>query len=116
MLAAGLIQAEVARRLGVSRQSVMRWSRTYAAGGIKALTLTRRIGRPPRFNRDHQIMVLRILGTKPGKLGFDSLTWTPTLIRIAVARALKVQLSRTSVWRLLRQLGWTKAWNTALWK
>jgi transposase len=46
LLAAGTPQAEVARRVGVSRQSVSHWEKLRQAGGIEALRRSTRFGRP----------------------------------------------------------------------
>src|ERR1035437_7834569 len=42
----GVTQAEIARRLGVTRSSVSRWYRQWAAGGLDALRTERPAGRP----------------------------------------------------------------------
>ena len=50
LLEAGLSQAEVARRLAVSRQAVSRWSRAVRMGGIAALDKSPSFGRPRMLN------------------------------------------------------------------
>jgi len=47
LLAQGVPQAEVARRVGVSRMSVMRWERLRTAKR-RAAWARRRLGRPPK--------------------------------------------------------------------
>src|SRR2546430_15110652 len=42
-------QGAIARRLGVSRQSVMRWYRAWRSGGRRALRAAGRAGRKPRL-------------------------------------------------------------------
>jgi transposase len=46
LLAAGTRQAEVARRVGVSRQSVSHWEKLRRAGGVEALEKSKCFGRP----------------------------------------------------------------------
>jgi transcriptional regulator with XRE-family HTH domain len=41
-------QAEVARRVGVSRQSVSHWEKLRQEGGMEALQRSKCFGRPPR--------------------------------------------------------------------
>jgi len=50
LLAQGVSQAEVARRVGVSRMSVMRWERLRTAKRRTAWA-RRRLGRPPKVRR-----------------------------------------------------------------
>ena len=47
LLPQGVYEAEVARRVGVHRQSVNRWARQLAQGGRQALKRAPRAGRPP---------------------------------------------------------------------
>jgi transposase len=46
LLAAGTPQAEVARRVGVSRQSVSHWDKLRHEGGMEALQRSKCFGRP----------------------------------------------------------------------
>jgi transposase len=49
LLAAGTPQAEVARRVGVSRQSVSHWEKLRQYGGVEALR-SKRFGRPRKLS------------------------------------------------------------------
>src|SRR6266508_728947 len=50
LLRRGVSQAEVARRVGVSRTSVFRWARALETNGRRALRKAPRTGRPPLLN------------------------------------------------------------------
>jgi len=58
LLARGVPQAEVARRVGVSRMSVMRWERLRTAKR-RAAWARRRLGRPPKRRRGRSSKVLK---------------------------------------------------------
>jgi transposase len=47
LAAEGLPNAEIGRRVGMTRQTVIAWRARYAAGGIEALVDLPRSGRPP---------------------------------------------------------------------
>ncbi|MFD0974897.1 helix-turn-helix domain-containing protein, partial [Plantactinospora endophytica] len=47
LAAEGLPNAEIGRRVGVTRQTVIAWRARYEAGGIDALADLPRSGRPP---------------------------------------------------------------------
>jgi transposase len=49
LLKQGVSQSEVARRLGVHRQSVIRWARQLAQSGRAGLKQARRAGRKPKL-------------------------------------------------------------------
>ena len=50
LLRKGLSQAEVARRVKVHRQSVSRWAKQLAKGGMACLKKAGRAGRKPRLS------------------------------------------------------------------
>src|SRR5947199_53978 len=50
LLQRGVSEAEVARRVGVHRQSVNRWAQQLAKGGRQALKRAMRTGRPPKLS------------------------------------------------------------------
>jgi transposase len=51
LLAAGMPQAEVARRVGVTRQSVSHWEKLRREGGVEALQRSKSFGRPRKLSR-----------------------------------------------------------------
>ena len=55
MLADGLAQAEVSRRVGLRRRIVRKWAERFVERGLLGLADAPRSGRPPRFSpeRDH---------------------------------------------------------------
>jgi transposase len=107
LLAGGVMQAEVARRVGVTRTSVARWEKLRQEGGEEALRRPKRFGRPRRLS-DTQCEEL-IAQLKAGALaaGFATELWTLPRIRSVIEQRFGVQLTEPSVWRLLRSLGWS---------
>ena len=107
LLEAGVAQAEVARRVGVTRTSVSRWERLRQDGGTDALKRPKRFGRPRRLT-DAQCEEL-IEQLKVGALaaGFATELWTLPRIRTLIEQRFAVKLTEPSVWRLLRSLGWS---------
>ena len=61
LLAGGESQAEVARRVGVSRQTVMRWDRARQEGGMEALRRAPHFGRPERLSAAQRQELVRLL-------------------------------------------------------
>src|SRR6478672_9893216 len=76
LLDKGLSQAEVARRTGASRQSVMRWQRALTAGGKKALKAAGRAGRKPKLTPEQDAQLAAILTAGPEAAGFPTPLWT----------------------------------------
>src|SRR5215208_6810677 len=52
MLADGVSQAEVARRVGLRRRIVRKWAERFVDRGLLGLNDAPRSGRPPRFSPD----------------------------------------------------------------
>jgi transposase len=107
LLAAGESQGEVARRVGVSRQTVMRWDRARRDGGMEALRRARHFGRPERLSTGQRQELVRLLQDGAIAAGFPTELWTLPRIAQLVEQKFAVSLVPSSVWRLLGRLGWS---------
>lgn len=97
---------EVADTLGVSRAAVFGWLARYRAGGWGALDARKRGGRPRKLTGMQMRWVYRtVTGKNPLQLKFPFALWTLDMVRRAIRKHLKVTLSRSSVGRLMDQLG-----------
>jgi len=104
LLREGVWPAEVARRLGVHRQSVCRWARTLKRGGERALGAGR-LGRPARLHREDLRRVDGRLKRGPGALGYGR--WTVVRVAELILRECRVKYDPSQAWRILRRLGWS---------
>jgi transposase len=107
LLAAGETQAEVARRVGVSRQTVMRWDRARQSGGMEALRRAQHFGRPERLSAAQRRELVQLLKDGAIASGFPTELWTLPRIAQLVEQKFSVSLVPSSVWRLLGRLGWS---------
>jgi transposase len=107
LFTAGVAQAEVARRLGVSRQAVSRWWHAWEAGGIEALRGVGSTGRPRKLAADQlcQLNACLLEGAKAH--GFGTEMWTLRRIATVVRRRFRVTYHPGHVWKLLGALGWS---------
>jgi transposase len=96
----------VARVFGVSRQAVYGWLARYRGGGWHALDARKRGGRPPKLDgKALRWLYQTVTGKSPQQLRFPFALWTAPLVATLLRRRFGVQLSRSSVSRLLGQLG-----------
>jgi transposase len=102
----GFSQAEVARRLKVSRQSAMRWKRTYESGGAEALR-SRKRGRPARLSEEQLNQFEKALMQGPKAHGWSSEIWTLERIGIVLRRLHGVSYHTGHLWRVLGSMGWS---------
>jgi transposase len=107
LLKQGLSEAEVARRVGVHRQSVNRWAQQLAESGKRGLKQTGRAGRKPRLSPADLKKVERGLERGPEALGYDTSLWTGWRVAHLIEEACGVRYHPGHVWRILRQLGWS---------
>lgn len=103
----GKTQAEVARALGVSRQSVSRWYLRYRYGGVKRLKGAGRAGRKPRLDAKQLQRVDFALRKGPQSYSFETDLWTLPRIAMVIERETGIVYHSGHVWRILRQLGWS---------
>ena len=107
LLEAGVKQAEVARRVGVTRTAVARWEQLRREGGTEALKRPKRFGRPRRLSDTQCAELITLLKGGALAAGFASELWTLPRIRMLIEQRFEVKLTEPSVWRLLRALGWS---------
>lgn len=103
----GMSEAEVARQVGVHRQSVNRWAQQLATGGRASLRHAGLVGRPPRLSVADRRRVERALKRGPESLGYSTGLWTAGRVADLIERQCGVQYHAGHVWRLLKQLGWS---------
>ena len=101
-------QAEVARRLEVSRQSVSRWAQQLAEvnGAIGKLN-GKTLGRPRRLDAAQCAALSKALLKGALHAGFPTELWTVKRVRVLVKREFAVVYSNTGCWELLRSLGFS---------
>lgn len=108
LLQQGVHEAEVARRVGVHRQSVNRWAKQLAQGGRPALKRAPRAGRSPRLSwTDRQRIVRGLKRGGPEVLGYGTSLWTSWRVADLIEHECGVKYTTVHAWRLLRSLGWT---------
>jgi transposase len=107
LLRRGVPQAEVARQVGVHRQSVSRWAEQLRHGGRRELKSAGRIGRKPRLGPAELKRIVRRLQRGPEALGYENGLWTAWRVADLIERECGVKFSAVQAWRILRQLGWT---------
>jgi transposase len=108
LFAKGVPQAQVARRLSASRQSVSRWHQTWQEQGEQALVDAGRAGRPPRLTEEQKTRVDVELRKGPGAHGYATELWTLARVGEVIAQVTGVRYHPGHVWRLLRELGWSR--------
>ncbi len=107
MFEAGKTQAEVARTLGVSRQSASRWEEQFRAGGAVRLHGAGRAGRKPKLTPEQLAAVATALKRGAQAHGFGTNLWTLPRVALVVSRVAGIKYHPGHVWRLMPQLGWT---------
>lgn len=103
----GVKQAEVARRLSVSRQSVSQWHKAWKEGGKKALKAAGRAGRKPRLTQAQVEKIRKELLKGPRAHGYSTELWTLPRIARLIRKVTGVSYNPGHVWRILRRMGWS---------
>jgi transposase len=103
----GASQAEVARRLRVSRVSALRWYRTWRKKGRGGLGESKPLGRPSRLSLKALEGIEAALLEGPQAQGYSTDLWTLPRVARVVERVSGVSYHPGHVWRVLRGLGWS---------
>ena len=102
----GISQADIARRLRVSRAAVCQWLKK-ARKGKRALKRKPRPGRPPKLTALQQRALVKLLARGPEREGYTTQLWTAERIQRLVAERFGVRYHVHHVPKLLRQCGWS---------
>lgn len=106
MLRRGVAQAEVARRVSVTRTTVSQWNAQLQSGGLEALKRRPR-GRPAGLESSQRRELMQAL--KAGALaeGFPTDLWTLPRVGQLIERRFSRSYSESQVWRILVALGFS---------
>jgi transposase len=107
LLRKGLSQSEVARQVGVHRQSVSRWARQLEEGGRRTLKRAKRVGRPPLLDSKSLRRIEQGLKRGPEALGFDNGLWTTGRVAELIEIECGIRYHPSHVWRILQRMGWS---------
>lgn len=96
----------VARALGISRTTIYDWLALYRAGGWSALNARKRGGKKRKLDGKAMRWLYSTITLKnPMQMKFEFALWTCDMVRQLIKRKFGIALSRTSVNRLLAQMG-----------
>jgi len=109
MFQKGSSQADVARELGVSRETASQWHATWREHGREALRGAQRAGRLPKLTDDQLVKVAKALAKGPAHNGFPTELWTLARVATVIDKVTGVSYSTTQTWSILRaRLGWSR--------
>ena len=106
LLLKGMQQAEVARRMGVSRATVCEWKQRVEQGGLAALSNAVR-GRPARLDAAMREQLARALLAGARSHGYATELWTLPRIAKLIEECFGFSYSTSQISRLLAAMGWS---------
>ena len=103
----GLNQSEVARRVKVVRQTVVRWVAQYRERGEAALRKAGRAGRKPLLSQQDRQHLEQLLVRGPQALGYETPLWTCPRVAHLIEQEFGIRYHEGHVWKVLVSLGWS---------
>lgn len=107
LLRSGRSPSEVARRLGTTPQSVCRWQRESRQPKRTRPRNRRAPGRPSRLSKAQQQQLVSALNRGAYAQGYAENYWTLDRIAHLIWDRFQVRYGSSSVWYLMRRLGWS---------
>ena len=107
LLLHGVKPAEVARKLGVSRQSVSRWEKALKKSGKQGLESSGQVGRPCKISQGEVKQIEAALERGPRACGIDGDLWTLARMAKVIKSITGQSYGISGVWNVLRRLGWS---------
>jgi transposase len=100
-------QAEIARELQISRQSVSRWYAAWQEGQPNWICGAGRAGRRPQLDKAQRKQVDKALRQGAQAHGFATALWTLPRIAAVIERTTGVHYHPGHVWKILATLEWS---------
>ena len=107
LLKRGLSEAQVARQVGVHRQSVNRWAQQIEEHGREGLKKAGRAGRKSRLSEADLKKLESRLKQGPQGIGYETNLWTLERVAKLIERDFGVEYHPGHVSWLLGKLGWS---------
>jgi transposase len=108
LLRVGTPYREVARAVGASLSSIVRWNQAYRRNARTGLRARPSPGRPPRLTEVQQERLRRLLMRGARAAGHTTELWTLKRIATLIKTQFGVRYSAVGVWKLLRHgLDWS---------
>lgn len=107
LLQRGISEAEVARQVGVHRQSVNRWAKQIEEQGRAGLKQAGRAGRKSRLGETDFKRLEEKLKRGAEALGYETNLWTLDRVAALIERDFGVKYHAGHVGWLLKKLGWS---------
>lgn len=106
LLTRGISKSEVARQLGVARQTVAAWEQRLDEGGQDSLKRGT-LGRPRQLDAEQERELGKLLMAGALSAGYSTELWTLPRIGKVIAERFGVEYSTGHLWHLLRRLGFS---------
>lgn len=104
----GQSATDVAKTLGINRQTIYRWMANYLSGGQKALQAKPISGRPSKLTEDQmQWIAEAVRNDTPQQYEFEFALWTLKIIGELIKRQFDIKLSINTLSRVMKLLGFT---------
>lgn len=108
LLEAGeMLQAEIARDLGVTEAAVSKWKKQLVEEGPQALRARKATGRPPKLDDVAKAKLVKKLEEGAMAAGFPTEQWTQARVKQLIKREFDVVYHQNYISRLLDDLGWS---------
>lgn len=106
LLARGMTKSEVARQLGVTRQTVAAWEQRLLEGGTESLKRGD-LGRPRQLDAEQERELGKVLMAGALEAGYPTELWTLPRIGNIITKRYGVEYSTGHLWHLLRRMGFS---------
>lgn len=107
MLEKGRGVREVARLVGVSPCSVVRWRDAYKQGGEEGLRAKPHPGAKPKLSPQERRRLAKLLLKGPRAHGYRTELWTLRRVAEVIEKHFAVKYHHCHVWRILRTMHWS---------
>ena len=100
-------QAEIARKLCVTRTAVHYWHRAWKKKGMKGLRSKGHPGFPSKLTDEKRNAFKKAILRGPQAYGFETNLWTLRRLSVVMHKVTRVKFGHNHTWEIVRSLGFT---------
>jgi transposase len=104
---AGYSQADVARKLGVTKGAVSQWRKKYLQDGPQTLKAKPHPGPATKLNAKQLARLEKLLTQGPRRHGYATELWTLPRVAEVIEKHFGVTYDPSGVWHVMKRMGWS---------
>jgi transposase len=99
---------DICEIVGITRETLRTWRKSFENEGTNGLKLKKRQGRPSKLDLEQQLSLKNALMKTPEELGFQQAIWDGNLVCVYLKKNFNIKLELRAAQNWMKKLGFTR--------